>query len=301
LWRTVFSVCLAQEKTNSFLENRCQLRYFIEVEMSETRDNEVNMVTVNNITLGYNSSPVLKGISFTASRGRILGIIGPNGSGKSTLVRAISRIIQPKTGSIIINGLDLKKMKAKEVARMVAVVPQNADFPKMITAFELVLMGRTPHLKLLQNEGASDFAVVQKAMEATRTSSFAGRQIGKLSGGERQKVTIARALAQEPEVLLLDEPTAYLDIKHQGEILNLAKQLCTEKNLTVIITLHDLNLAAQYCDRLIMLSSGRIYTEGVPTEVLTEKNIREVYGTSVHTFPHPVNQIPTVLIAASVE
>jgi iron complex transport system ATP-binding protein len=138
-------------------------------------------------------------------------------------------------------------------------------------------------------------------MEATNTSGFAGRQIGKLSGGELQKVTIARALAQEPDVLLLDEPTAYLDIKHQGEILNLAKQLCTGKNLTVIMALHDLNLAAQYCDRLIMLSSGRIYAEGVPAEVLTEKNIGKVYGTSVHIFPHPVNRIPTVSIAAPVE
>jgi iron complex transport system ATP-binding protein len=266
--------------------------------MAETRNNEVCMVTVNNITLGYNGSPVLKEISFTASRGRILGIIGPNGSGKSTLIRAISRVIQPDTGSIIIDGQDLKKMKAKEVARMVAVVPQNPDLPKMMTAFELVLMGRTPHLRLLQNEGESDFAVVRKAMEATRTSDFAGRQIAKLSGGELQKVTIARALAQEPDVLLLDEPTAYLDIKHQGEILNLAKQLCTEKTLTVIVALHDLNLAAQYCNRLIMLSNGKIYSEGAPPEVLTEENIREVYGTSVHIFPHPVNQTPTVLIAA---
>ena len=259
------------------------------------------MVTVNNITLGYNGSPVLKEISFTASRGRILGIIGPNGSGKSTLVRAISRVIQPETGSIIIDGQDLKTMKTKEVARMVAVVPQNADLPKMMTAFELVLMGRTPHLRLFQNEGESDFAVARKAMEATKTSGFAGRQIGKLSGGERQKVTIARALAQEPDVLLLDEPTTYLDIKHQGEILNLAKQLCTEQNLTVIITLHDLNLAAQYCDRLIMLSSGRIFAKGGPAEVLTEENIGKVYGTSVHIFPHPVNRTPTVLIAAPVE
>ncbi|MFH1675021.1 MAG: ABC transporter ATP-binding protein [Pseudomonadota bacterium] len=256
------------------------------------------MVTLDNITLSYNGSPILKGISFTAPRGRILGIIGPNGSGKSTLIRAISRVIQPDTGRILIGGQDLRKMRAKEVARLVAVVPQNPDLPKMITAFELVLMGRTPHLGLLQHEGRSDFAVVREAMGATGTYGFAGRQIGKLSGGELQKVTIARALAQQPEVLLLDEPTAYLDINHQGEILNLVRRLCTQKDLTVIVALHDLNLAAQYCDRLIMLSSGEIYVEGTPREVLVEENIKEVYGTRVHVFPHPVNQAPTVLIAA---
>ena len=268
--------------------------------MAETQNNEICMVTVNNITLGYNGPPVLREISFTASRGRILGIIGPNGSGKSTLIRAISRVIPPETGSIVIDGRDLQSMKTKEVARVVAVVPQNPDLPKMITAFELVLMGRTPHLRLLQNEGKSDFAVVQKAMEATNTSGFAGRQIGKLSGGERQKVTIARALAQGPDVLLLDEPTAYLDIKHQGEILDLVTRLCTKKNLTVIMALHDLNLAAQYCNRLIMLRRGKIYAEGTPPEVLTEKNIREVYGIRVHILPHPVNQMPTVLIRTPV-
>lgn len=256
------------------------------------------MVTLDNIKLSYNGASILKGVSFTAPRGRILGIIGPNGSGKSTLIRAISRVIRPDTGRILIGGQDLGTMKAQEVARLVAVVPQNPELPKMITAFELVLMGRTPHLGLLRHEGKRDFVVVREAMEATGTYAFAGRQIGKLSGGELQKITIARALAQKPDVLLLDEPTAYLDINHQKEILNLVKDLCTEKGLAVIMALHDLNLAAHYCDTLIMLSKGRIHAEGRPPEVLTEENIRDVYGTKVHIIPHPENQSPTVVIAA---
>lgn len=256
----------------------------------------MDVVTLDDVTLSYNGSPVLSRISFSARQGRILGLVGPNGSGKSTLIRAISRVISPVRGRILVSGQDVGKMKSREAARLVAVAPQNPELPKMITAFELVLMGRTPHLRFLQSEGKKDFAVVREIMDATGTADLAERRIGRLSGGELQKLTIARALAQEPDVLLLDEPTAYLDINHQKEILNLVRSLCTDKGLTVIVCLHDLNIASRYCHRLIMLAKGAIYAQGEPSEVLTEENIKQVYGTRVHVFPHPVNQSPTVLI-----
>lgn len=257
------------------------------------------MIELKDVSLGYNRRAILKNITLTAMPGQVSGLIGPNGSGKSTLIKGISRVITIFSGYILIEGKDIRSMKREELARLVAVVPQNPVLPEVFTVFEVVLMGRTPYLGLFRSEGKEDMAIASQAMEATQIEGLAQRRVGELSGGERQRVVIARALTQQPKALLLDEPTTHLDIHHQIEILDLVKNLCREQGLDVIVALHDLNLAAQYCDHLIMLNRGRIHSEGRPQDVLTTKSIKDVYGAEVFVFPHPINKLPTTLIVAA--
>lgn len=251
---------------------------------------------LDKVSLGYGRRTVLCDVSLKAKPGEMLGVIGPNASGKSTLIRGITRLIQPLSGQIFLDGKNIASMSRQDLAQLVAVVPQNTLLPELFTALEVVLMGRTPHLGLLRYESEKDMLIVQKAMEATQTLAFAERRVGELSGGERQRLTIARALAQEPKVILMDEPTANLDINYQIETLDLARQLCREQELIVVTTLHDLNLAAQYCDRLVMLSNGKVYRQGVPKMVINSQTIKEVYGAEVYVYPHPINDLPATLI-----
>jgi len=254
------------------------------------------MIELDNVSLGYNHQAILQNVSMKAGPGQILGLVGPNGSGKSTLIKGMTRVIDLFSGRISIDGRDIKTVKRDELARLVATVPQSPPLPGAFTAFEVVLMGRTPHLGLLRYEGGKDLAIAWQAMEATHTQSFAERRVSELSGGERQRLVIARALTQQPKAMLLDEPTANLDINHQVEILNLVKSLCREQSLTVIIALHDLNLAAQYCDWMVMLNGGKVYAEGKPPDIITAPNIKKVYGAEVLVYPHPVNKLPTTLV-----
>lgn len=256
-------------------------------------------LALQDIALAYGDKVVLSHIDLRMTPGEMLGIVGPNGSGKSTLIKGVCRLITPNSGRILIDGRDIATINRSELARLVAVVPQNPLLPEAFTAFEMVLMGRTPHLGLFRYEGQRDLAIAWQAMEVTRTHSLADRRISELSGGERQRLIIARALAQEPELVLLDEPTAHLDINYQIETLDFVKELCRQRGLTVIAALHDLNLAAQYCDRLAMLNGGRIYAEGSPRVVITTQNIKEVYGAEVCVYPHPVNGLPATLIVPS--
>jgi len=253
---------------------------------------------LDKISLGYGKRTVLDDINLEARPGEMLGIIGPNGSGKSTLIRGITRLISPSSGRIFVDGQNIASMSRGDLARLVGVVPQNAVLPELFTAFEVVLMGRTPHLGLFRYEGEKDLTIVRRAMEATQTTAFAERRVGELSGGERQRLIIARALAQEPKIILLDEPTAHLDINYQIETLSLVRQLCLEQKLIVVTALHDLNLAVQYCDQLVMLSGGGIYCHGVPEVVINSQTIREVYGAEVCVYPHPVNALPATLIVS---
>jgi iron complex transport system ATP-binding protein len=253
---------------------------------------------LDNVSLGYGKRTVLHNISLEAKPEAMLGIIGPNGSGKSTLIKGITRLLHPISGQIFLDGREIASIGRQELARLVAVVPQNPALPELFTALEVVLMGRTPHLGLLRYEGEKDLATVQKAMEATQTLDFAERRVAELSGGEKQRLTIARALAQEPKIILMDEPTANLDINYQIETLNLARQLCREQDLIVVVTLHDLNLASQYCDRLVMLSNGRVRCQGIPKVVLNAQNIKEVYGAEVYVYPHPINGLPTTFVVS---
>ncbi|MFC1949910.1 ABC transporter ATP-binding protein [Chloroflexota bacterium] len=254
---------------------------------------------VENLGLAYDRNVVIRDLSFRVMPGEMVGLIGPNGSGKSTIIKALSHVIRPFAGRVLIDSRDIARIPRMELARLLGVVPQMSLLPSTFTAFEMVLMGRNPHLGLLQYEGERDMAITWQAMEKTATQSLAERRVGELSGGEIQRIVIARVLAQEPKSILLDEPTSNLDISHQVDILNLIKNLCRSNNLTVIVTLHDLNLASQYCDRLILINEGRVYAQGTPTEVITARNIKEVYGSEDCVYTHPVNGLPVVLLKSS--
>jgi iron complex transport system ATP-binding protein len=256
-------------------------------------------IEMKNVALGYGRTIILKDLSFRVRSGEMVGLIGPNGCGKSTIIRALSRIIAPQSGEILLDGQDITKISRIKLARLLGVVPQLPLLPSAFTAFEIVLMGRNPHLGLFQYEGPKELAIAWQAMEKTSTQSLAERRVSELSGGEIQGLLIARVLAQETGAILLDEPTANLDIGRQIEVLDLIKNLCRQDNLAVLAALHDLNLAAQYCDRLILIYNGRIHAEGTPKEVVTAKNIAEVYGAEHCVYTHPINGLPCVLLNAS--
>jgi len=256
------------------------------------------MIKLETVSLAYNGNIVVRDLTFQVMPGVMVGLIGPNGCGKTSIIRALSRIIATCSGRILLDGKDISHIPRGELARLLGVVPQNPSLPDTFTAFEIVLMGRTPHLGLFQYEGQRDLAIVWWAMERTATHTLARRRMNELSGGERQRVTIARVLAQEPRAILLDEPTANLDIGHQTEILDLIKNLCQENNLTVLMALHDLNLAAQYCDRLILLNNQQVHAEGTPKEVISPTNIKAVYGVESCVYTHPANDRPVVLLNA---
>ncbi len=255
-------------------------------------------IEMQDVCLGYGGKVVLEGLTFQVRPGEMTGLIGPNGSGKSTVIRALSRIILPRSGKILLDGHNLTKLPRRDLARLLAVVPQMPLLPSAFTAFEIVLMGRYPHLGPFQYEGPKELAIAWQAMEKTGTQSLAERRINELSGGEIQGLLIARALAQETKAILLDEPTANLDIGRQIEVLGLIKNLCHEENLTVLAALHDLNLASQYCDRLVLINNKRIHADGTPSEVITAQNIADVYGAESCVYTHPVNGLPCVLLNA---
>jgi len=237
----------------------------------------------------------LREVSLRVDVGELVGLVGPNGCGKTTMIRAVTKVVQPLGGEIRIGGRDVRSLSQAEIARRVAVVPQEPLLPEAFTALECVLMGRTPHLRLLENEGARDFEAAREAMERTDTWELAERRVGELSGGERQRFVVARALAQETPLLLLDEPTAHLDIGHQGAVLRLMRSLCRDEWKAVLAVVHDLTLAAAFCDRLVMLrSGGTVMAEGRAAEVLRPEVLAEVYGAEADVFPHPRTGRPVV-------
>ena len=257
------------------------------------------IVHVKEIGFRYTDEWVLKNISFEIKNGEFLGIIGPNGSGKTTFLKIINRILIPQEGSIWLSGVNINEMKRKTLARIIAVVPQDSPLTFPFSVEEIVLMGRAPHLGKLRFEGKKDFEIARRAMEMTDTLPFANRSINELSGGERQRILIARALAQQPQIILLDESTAFLDIKHQIDFFDLTKTLNKNQGLTVISVTHDINLASLYCDRIILLNAGNIHCMGTPDEVITESNIKEVYETDVLVDRNPQTGLPRVTLMAS--
>jgi iron complex transport system ATP-binding protein len=248
------------------------------------------MVTLRicGINCYYGSVKVLENVSFSINAGEFAGLLGPNGSGKTTLLRTISRVLKPKVGAVYLNEADIYRMRSREVAKNIAVVPQDAAMDFDFTALDVVLMGRHPYMGRFGMGNEEDLAVVRRAMELTNTWHLAERCINELSGGERRRVIIARALAQEPKVLLLDEPTTHLDIGNQLEIMDLLKELCAKKGLIVLAVFHDFNLASRYCDYVILLDKGKIVSIGDVDEVLTRENIKKVFQVDVVVKRHPI-------------
>ena len=235
------------------------------------------MLEVENLSVAYGERPVLHGVSFTLAPGRILAVIGPNGAGKTTLIRALTGIVRPQAGFIRVDGRDLEHLSAPERARRMAVVPQARQLPPAFSAWETVLLGRTPHLNWLGQTSRQDEAIARQAMERTSTSALAERPVGELSGGEQQRLLLARALAQAAPILLMDEPTAHLDLQFQFGILEEVRSLARQDGLAVLVVLHDLNLVARYASNVLLLVEGRVQALGAPSEVLTGEILSEAY------------------------
>jgi len=232
-------------------------------------------ITIKGLTFSYNSNKILDDLHLEIEDSEILSLVGPNGSGKTTLLKCIDRILKPK-GSIIVNGRALEEMSRQEIARSMGYVPQSSSTPLATTVFDTVLMGRRPHITW--NVSDSDLEKVAEILERLCLGDLAMRDFAKLSGGQKQKVLIARAIAQEPSILLLDEPTSNLDMKHQLEVMEIIRDLVLEKSISAIMAIHDLNLAARFSDKIVMLKHGQIFAAGSPDDLLNSENIRKVYG-----------------------
>ncbi len=232
-------------------------------------------ITIKGLTFSYNSSKILDDLDIQVDDSEILSLVGPNGSGKTTLIKCIDRILKPK-GSILLDGREIQSMSQQEIARNIGYVPQSSSTPLATTVFDTVLMGRRPHISWRVSD--FDLDKVAEVLELLHLDDLAMRDFAQLSGGQKQKVLIARALAQEPAILLLDEPTSNLDMKHQLEVMEIIRDLVKEKSISAVMAIHDLNLAARFTDRLVMLKNGQVYASGEPNELLSEDNICKVYG-----------------------
>ena len=253
-----------------------------------------SLIEIRQAALRYNATEVLKGVSARIAQGEFFVIIGPNGAGKTSLLKVMAGLSPLQAGDVLIHGRSVRSYTSKKLARVMAMVPQhvNVDFP--FTVAETVLMGRYPHMGLLAVEGKQDLEQARLAMEFTEVSHLADRRLGQLSGGELQRVIIARALCQQPEVLLLDEPTAALDPAHQLRIMDLMARFREMQQVTVVMVSHDLNLAATYADRLMLLQDGRVVKVGTPAEVLTREILTQSYGCRLDVDQHPLLGTPRV-------
>jgi iron complex transport system ATP-binding protein len=254
------------------------------------------MLKISNLFSGYSQNEVIKNIYFEINDGEFVGIIGPNGSGKTTLFRTITKIITKYTGELLYKDKEIKDWSIRLLAREIAVVPQFLLLTFPFNVYDFIALGRTPYLGRFQPLSIHDNEIIDRSMQITECFHLAERLVTELSGGELQRVFLAQALTQEPKLLLLDEPTSHLDIGHQVEILHLLKKLNKEQGLTILIILHDLNLASDYSDRLILLQEGTVYKMGLPSEVLTYQNIEAVYKTVVVVNENPVTKKPHILV-----
>jgi len=256
------------------------------------------VIKVKDLSYRYGPLKALDGVSFSLPQGKVVGLLGPNGSGKSTLCLCLAGMLDRKgsSGEIKISGQDLRSFAPEKLALKMAVVFQDNLFSFDFTAYEIVLMGRSPYLRPLQPERPEDHQIAEKALRDCDCFEFKDRPIKSLSGGERQRVVLARALAQTTSVLLLDEPTNHLDLKHQKQILSLVRELAESKGVLSVVVLHDLNLAGQFCDHLLLLDQGRLVKQGTPEEVLTPENLNPVYQINVHKISHPVTGRPQIII-----
>ena len=262
--------------------------------MRHAEDNgTVYALAARDLVYHVEAARLLDQVSLSAKQGEFIGLIGPNGAGKTTFLRSISGLLRAQEGSVFLEGEDLGRMSARAVARIQAQVPQIAAYTFGFTSMEVVLMGRYPHMGRFQVEGAADRRIARESMDLTETEDFADRPVTTLSGGERQRVFVARALAQQPRILLLDEPTSNLDIQHQLKVLDIVQDLVA-KGMTAIAAIHDLSLAARYCHRLVLMIDGRVLAQGTPTEVLTPTNIEAAFGVRAVVFQDPFTGTPTI-------
>ncbi|WP_228404606.1 ABC transporter ATP-binding protein [Pseudarthrobacter sp. L1SW] len=257
------------------------------------------VLNAKDLTLKYDQRCVVDGLTAEIPEGKVTMIVGANACGKSTLLRGLSRLLKPAAGAVTLDGKDIHSRPARELARTLGLLPQHPTAPDGITVRDLVGRGRYPHQGFFRSWREGDMSphdlAVQRALEATDTLALAGRNVDELSGGQRQRVWIAMALAQETDVLLLDEPTTYLDLAHQVEVLDLVTDLNRQRGTTVAIVLHDLNLAARYADNVIAMKSGAVVAVGSPLEVVTESLVRDVFGLESRVIPDPVSGTPLVI------
>jgi iron complex transport system ATP-binding protein len=264
----------------------------------ETHANRITL-QLSRLCAGYDRRLILRDVTLAVNAGEVVALVGPNGAGKSTLIRAVSGVVPVRSGEVRLKGDDLSRLSPIERAKLIAVVPQMVHLPEAFTAGEIVLMGRTPHLSFWAGESKRDCEIAWAAMRRTQIDTLVDRRAAELSGGEQQRVVIARALAQDPAVLLLDEPTAHLDLKYQMGVLELIRSLATEHRLAILMTLHDLNQAALYADRVALMQQGEIVAQGDAREVFTAEQLSQVYGVRVAVSKHPTHGTPLIAPIAS--
>ena len=250
---------------------------------------------VKDVSVGYGERTVLDTLNVDIKRGAVTSIVGPNGCGKSTLLRAMSRLLNPTKGEIVLDGKSIHDIPTRKLATQLGLLPQTPIAPDGIVVADLVGRGRTPHQGILGRWSQQDYDIVAEALETTGISDLAERSIDELSGGQRQRVWIAMALAQRTETLLLDEPTTYLDVKHQLDVLDLLTELNRNRGTTIVMVLHDLNLAARYSDELVAVSGGKVFAHGNPREVITKENVKSVFGIDSVIITDPVSDHPAVM------
>ncbi|WP_119069810.1 ABC transporter ATP-binding protein [Rubrobacter indicoceani] len=252
----------------------------------------MSRIQTDALTLGYDGEDIIKGLVTEIPAGKITSVVGPNGCGKSTLLRSMARLIKPREGAVLLDGGEISRLPTREVAKRLGILPQSPEAPEGLTVRELASQGRYPHQSWLKQWSKNDERAVERAMETTGVLQFADRPLDTLSGGQRQRAWISMALAQETDTLLLDEPTTYLDMAHQLEILQLLDRLNHQEGRTVLMVLHDLNNASRYSDHIIALARGRVYRAGTPAEVMTEELFRDVFGVEADIVEDPRDGLP---------
>ena len=263
--------------------------------MTERSAQNPARLSAGELSLGYGGAPIVENLSVDLPAEKVTIIVGANACGKSTLLRGLARLLKPTSGVVHLDGEDIHKVPTREIARKLGILPQTPTAPEGITVADLVGRGRSPHQGWFRQWTAADDDAVAAALNVTGTQRLAGRSIDELSGGQRQRVWIAMALAQETDVLLLDEPTTYLDLAHQVEVLDVVSELNARRGITVVIVLHDLNLAARYADNLIAMKAGAVVAQGAPSEVLTAGLVRDVFGLDSVVVADPVVGTPMVV------
>ena len=267
----------------------------INEQASTTQQLDSTALHVKDVSVGYGERTVLDTLNVDIKRGAVTSIVGPNGCGKSTLLRTMSRLLNPTKGEIVLDGKSIHDIPTRKLATQLGLLPQTPIAPDGIVVADLVGRGRTPHQGILGRWSQQDYDIVAEALETTGISDLAERSIDELSGGQRQRVWIAMALAQRTETLLLDEPTTYLDVKHQLDVLDLLTELNRDRGTTIVMVLHDLNLAARYSDELVAVSGGKVFAHGHPREVITKENVKSVFGIDSVIITDPVSDQPAVM------